>query len=61
VNYKDLVQKAKDDGMAVDANSFAEWLVDDQEYFGRLDEGSDLESAWQQAMDWWNHAHEDQP
>ena len=57
-SFKDLVQEAKDSGLAVDAYSFAEWLVDDQQYFGRFDgDSSDLESAWQQAMDWWDQAH----
>lgn len=42
-----------------DAYAFAEWLCDEREYFGPLEaDTSDLESAWQQAMDWYQQAKE---
>lgn len=44
-------------GQPIDAYSFAEWLCDERQYFGRLEaDTSDLESAWQQAMDWFEQA-----
>lgn len=54
--YKDLVAQfeAAYPSCSGDAYAFAEWLCDEREYFGPLEaDTSDLESAWQQAMDWY--------
>lgn len=49
----DLIQQARDYGCS-DSYSFAEWLVDDQEYYGKMTDDSDLESAWMEAEAMWD-------
>ena len=52
----ELVSQAKAEGMAVDSYSFAEWLVDEKEYYGdpeRLMEYGQLEEAWVEAEAMW--------
>ncbi len=54
-----LVDRAIELGMAVDAYSFAEWLVTDQEHYGNIDQmpEPEMEMAYEEAMSMWNRAH----
>ena len=52
---QELVLMAQAEGVT-DDYEFASWLVDEKEHFGALsieDGGSDLESAWLEAQNWW--------
>ncbi len=56
---QELVRRAIEIGMAVDAYSFAEWLVTDREYYGRIDvmPESEMEMAFEEAMNMWDRVH----